>query len=91
MAATTYMGKPCRNGHSGERYKNGHCVECRILSNATYRESQKSERSAPFVQGIPKEFARQRDKELKARNERLAAIRAQRTERQRACAYGVRV
>lgn len=91
MAAQTIQGNPCRSGHSGLRDRFGKCIECKNARNAEYRARRDSGRQTSFVQGIPKEFAEQHEKELKARNKRLAAVRAERTARQKACAYGVRV
>lgn len=38
MVATTIMGRPCRRGHSGERYLSNHgCVQCaKDKANARY-------------------------------------------------------
>jgi hypothetical protein len=41
-----YMGTPCINGHSGERYICGDCIECAAVRAAKYKST--APRTPPF-------------------------------------------
>lgn len=77
----TFEGKPCAEGHTLRYVSTKRCVECHRLMNKELR--------AEGLIGNP--YGNQKRKAEKEMRRRLAMIRAERTARQKACAYGVRV
>lgn len=64
----TYMGRPCRHGHGGERYvRTGGCVECKRASVERYQESDEAlrVRIRAFFEANPHEMLSRRDVAVK--------------------------
>ena len=44
-----YMGRPCKWGHSGERFADGTCVPCRLAQNQRWAEANREKKAASYA------------------------------------------
>lgn len=44
-----YMGRPCKRGHSGERFVDGTCVPCRLAQNQRWAEANREKKAASYA------------------------------------------
>ena len=76
----TFEGEPCPQGHTKRYVSTSRCVECHRAQCQERRE---------VVGSDPNPYGVQKRKDERDMRRRLALIRAERTAKQKACAYGV--